>query len=138
MSNAISLRLLWALVMLFAGLLVAGGCYGDGPQPALTSQQQTTAVNQITALDEVLDALIQQPRKKTIDLVVFVNFGTSKERARDVGDSFVRMVKSLGPDSAPGQQIGFGIYDYEITILHPDRTTVVRGSKEKGAALINW
>lgn len=138
MSNAISRRLMLALVMLFAGLWLVVGCSSDGPQPSLTGQQKTAAINQITALDEVVDAFIEQPNKKTLSLAVTVNFGTSKDRARDVGESFVRMVKSLGPDNAPGQQIGSGIYDYEITVLYPDRTTVVQGSKVQGVTRISW
>ncbi len=131
-------RLMLALVMLFAGLWLAVGCSSDGPQPTLTGQQKTTAVNQITALDEVLDALIDQPNKKTLSLAVIVNFGTSKDRARDVGESFVRIVKSLGPDNAPGQQIGSGIYDYEIMVLYPNRTTVVQGAKVQDVTRISW
>ena len=138
MSNAISRRLMLALVMLFAGLWLVVGCSSDSPQPSLTGQQKTAAINQITALDEVVDALIEQPNKKTLSLAVTVNFGTSRDRARDVGESFVRMVKSLGPDNAPGQQIGSGIYDYEITVLYPDRTTVVQGSKVQGVTRISW
>ena len=138
MSSEISRRLMLALVMLFAGLWLVVGCSSDVPQPTLTGQQKTTAVNQITALDEVLDALIEQPNRKTLSLAVFVNFGTSREGARDVGESFVRMVKSIGPDNAPGQQIGSGIYDYEITVLYPDRTTVVQGSKVQGVTRISW
>ena len=138
MSNAISRRLMLALVMLFAGLWLVVGCSSDSPQPSLTGQQKTAAINQITALDEVVDALIEQPNKKTLSLAVTVNFGTSRDRARDVGESFVRMVKSLGPDNAPGQQIGSGIYDYEITVLYPDRTTVVQGSKVHGVTRISW
>ena len=124
--------------MLFAGLWLVVGCSSDGPQPSLTGQQKTAAIYQITALDEVVDAFIEQPNKKTLSLAVTVNFGTSKDRARDVGESFVRMVKSLGPDNAPGQQIGSGIYDYEITVLYPDRTTVVQGSKVQGVTRISW
>ena len=138
MSNAISRRLMLALVMLFAGLWLVVGCSSDSPQPSLTGQQKTAAINQITALDEVVDALIEQPNKKTLSLAVTVNFGTSRDRARNVGESFVRMVKSLGPDNAPGQQIGSGIYDYEITVLYPDRTTVVQGSKVQGVTRISW
>ena len=138
MSNAISRRLMLALVMLFAGLWLVVGCSSDSPQPSLTGQQKTAAINQITALDEVVDALIEQPNKKTLSLAVTVNFGTSRDRARDVGESFVRMVKSLGPDNAPGQLIGSGIYDYEITVLYPDRTTVVQGSKVQGVTRISW
>ena len=127
-----------ALVMSFTGLWLVVGCSNDGSQPTLTGQQMTTAVDQITALDEVVDAFIEQPNKRTLSLAVFVNFGTSKDRARDVGESFVRMVKSLGPDNAPEQQIGSGIYDYEITVLYPDRTTVVQGSKAQGVTRISW
>ena len=124
--------------MLFAGLWLVVGCSSDGPQPTLTGQQKTTAVNQITALDDVVDALIEQPNEKTLSLAVIINFGASKDRARDVGESFVRMVKSLGPDNAPGQQIGSGIYDYEITVLYPDRTTVVQGAKVQDVTQISW
>ena len=138
MLHAISRRLMLALGILFAGFWLVVGCSSDGPQPTLTNQQKTTAVNQITALDTVEDAFIEQPNKKTLSLAVFVNFGTSKDRARDVGESFVRTVKSLGTDNAPGQQIGSGIYDYEITVLYPDRTTVVQGAKVQDVTQISW
>ena len=72
MSNAISRRLMLALVMLFAGLWLVVGCSSDGPQSSLTGQQKTAAINQITALDEVVDAFIEQPNKKTLSLAVTV------------------------------------------------------------------
>ncbi len=43
----------------------------------------------------------------------------------------MRAVKTFGPDNAPGQEIGAGIFDYSITVWYPDTTIVVRGSKGK-------
>lgn len=50
-------------------------------------------------------------------------FGSAESVAKDVGDNFVRTVKTLGPEPAPSKEIGEGDFDYFVTVIYPDRTS---------------
>ena len=95
------------------------------------------AVLAIQEYAEVRDAAINE-EGDAYSLVLVVAGGTSTERAKELGDNFVRMVKSLGPDDSPGQEIGSGIYDYLIGICYPDGEQVALGAKAKISTQITW
>ena len=69
----------------------------------------------------VVEAAITR-RGNQISLVVIVSPLTSEARAKQIGDNFVRMFKSLSDDSPPGATIGTGKYDY--IIVSTDQTRV--------------
>ena len=74
----------------------------------------------IKAYPEVRDAAVSQ-KGDQLSLVLIVGFATNTQRAKTLGENFVRLTKSLGPDRSPGKEIGKGIFDYVIRGLLPRR-----------------
>jgi hypothetical protein len=107
----------------------------DAPQ--LTDEQKELAINGIKAYDEVRDAGISQDGEK-LSLALFVNYATNEAAAKDLGDSFVRMVKSFSSDTPPEKEIGPGIYSYLIGVYYPDQTQVALGAKCSSCRSITW
>ena len=66
-----------------------------------------------------------------LSLVLIVNPSITKARAKEMGDNFVRMVKSFGAGPSPTKIIGRGIYDYMIGVYSPyDKSNpIVLGAK---------
>ena len=62
---------------------------------------------------------------------------TSPERAKNLGDNFVRMVKTFGPDDSPGEDIGTGLFDYLLAVAYPDETIIVQGAKARSSSRIS-
>ena len=85
----------------------------------------------------VLDADIHQEGRR-VDLVMVVSFAINEAHAHEMADSFVRMLKSLGPDTNPGKEVGPGIYDYVIGVYLPDRESLFMGGKSRGSSDIYW
>ena len=85
----------------------------------------------------VLDAAVSK-RGNQISLVVIVGPLTSKSRAKQLGDSFVRLYKSLSDDDPPGSSIGRGKYSYSIGVYTPDEKPLVVGAKASVANRISW
>jgi hypothetical protein len=117
--------------------IVAIVACNEGPPPTLTEEQETLAIQSIRGYTEVLDAAVGQDGR-TLSLAVVVAVATSKERAKELGDNFVRLVKSFGPDEAPGTDIGDGDFDYLIAVAYPDETIIARGAKSRGSSRISW
>lgn len=115
------------------------GCFGEEkpPPPQVTAQEKQMAIDMIKGYKEVKDAAISQ-KGETLSLVVFVEYGTSKEQAREMGDNFVRLVKSFTQDISPEKEIGEGIYDYIVGVYYPNQKEVVMGAKSSIARNITW
>lgn len=105
--------------------------------PEITEFDKTTAINQIKAYPEVLDAAVEQDDKE-LSLVLIVEHGTSEELARQLGDNFVRLVKTFGPEPAPGKVIGEGMFNYLIGVYYPNEELIAMGSKVSFATYITW
>ena len=86
---------------------------------------------------EVLDAAVSQTGNDVI-LVLIVRSATNKNRAQQLGDSFVRLAKTFSPDSSPGRSIGTGIYSYLISVYYPNEKRVAIGGKARNADRISW
>ena len=86
---------------------------------------------------EVLDVGISQSGSD-ISLVLIVQARTSTSRARDLGENFVRMYKSLSDDDPPGRSIGTGRYNYLIGVYYPNKKPVASGAKVSFADRISW
>jgi len=127
---SISLILLVIMPLVF-------GCSQTIPPPELTQQQKTFAIQTIMDYPEVRDADIIQ-EGKVLSLAIIVGYATSEERARQLGDNFVRLVKTFGPDSSPGKIIGQGTYDYLIAVATPDQRIIVQGAKVNSSDHITW
>ena len=109
------------------------------PSPTSTSTVTINDVILIAIQDypEVIDAVIVQ-EDQTISLVLLVGYATNTARAKELGDNFVRLYKSLSDDDAPGKSIGRGKYDYLIGVYYPDEKQIVLGAKARSADRITW
>ena len=102
----------------------------------ITDVQKSQSLREITDYSDVVDAtLLQSGVSVTLDLVVIST--VSEERARELGDQFVRVVKRRGPDHRPVNQLGTGTLDYTITVSYPDEE-ISKGSKRKIDTQITW
>lgn len=119
-----------ALVLVFMVSCVA-------PPPELTQQQKTLAIQAIKDHPSVRDAAVGQ-KGKQLSLAIIVDYATSKERAKELGDAFVRLVKTFGPEPDPGKMIGKGTFDYLITVATPDQRVIVQGAKVSFSEYISW
>ena len=85
----------------------------------------------------VMDAAISQDGRN-LSLVLVVNAAASEEYAKEVGDNFVRLVKTFGPEEAPSGEVGAGIYDYLIGVYTPSEKRIALGAKVSFATRITW
>ncbi len=115
----------------------------EAEAPRVTELGKSTAIDQIKAYPEVLDAAITQD-SLDLSLAIIVLSDTSEARAEELGDAFVRLVKTFGlldsdkSEPAPGEEIGEGIFNYLITVAYPDQTIIVQGAKVSFATHITW
>lgn len=116
-------------------LILTAACTGGSP--TLPVSAKNLAVDEILGFPDVLGAAVGQDGRR-LSLAVVVAFGSAESAARDVGDSFVRTVKSHGPESAPTNEIGKGDFDYFVTVVYPDRTVIARGAKISSSTRIIW
>ena len=107
------------------------------PSTSSNAQAQDLAIQSIKQETLVLDAAIAQ-RGNRFSLALVVNRATNQQRARQLGESFVRMLKSFSDDENPGRDIGPGKYDYIITVTYPDETVVAIGGKATISTRISW
>lgn len=107
------------------------------PVPNIPEETKQVAIATIKGYPATLDAGISQSGKDVI-LTLEVRTGTDREQARELGDNFVRMVKSFSPDSSPRRSIGTGIYRYEIEVYDSNNERLAFGLKPAGATHITW
>ena len=122
---------------ILALMLLLISCGPTAPPPEVTNEQKNLAIQGIKEYSEVLDAAVTQDGKK-LSLVLIVNYATSEETAKQLGDNFVRMVKTFGPESAPSKIIGKGMFDYLIGVYYPNEQLIVMGAKVDFADHITW
>jgi outer membrane murein-binding lipoprotein Lpp len=128
------------VVMMTAVLAVvlAAGCTSAPEKVSqLTVEQKELAISQIKHNTMVQDAAITQDGKH-LSLAIIVEYATNEETAKDLGDSFLRLVKTFGPEDAPQKEIGPGIYDYLVGVYYPDKTQVALGAKCSSCRKIAW
>ena len=107
------------------------------PPAASSASVNSMVVSSIEAYREVVEAAISQ-RGDRVSLVLIVRSATNEQRAQELGDNFVRMFKSLSPDTPPGRVIGEGMYDYVVGVYYPNEKKVASGAKAKNARRITW
>ncbi len=106
--------------------------------PLLDGNTKKMAINKIKQYPEIIEAAITQ-KGDDLSLVLIVPANTSIKKARDLGDNFVRMVKSLSEDAPePGKKIGKGIYRYLIRVNTKQEEKIVLGAKVQTAENITW
>lgn len=86
---------------------------------------------------EVTDAGIEASGR-TISLALVVRHSADQERARELGEGFVRMTKVLLFDGKLGLLPGRGTYSYLVTVCRPDETVVARGAKHWRSDRMRW
>ena len=104
---------------------------------ALSEDEKSLAIAGIMGYSAVRDAAIIQ-KGEHLSLVVIVAYGTNFATAKELGANFVRMVKTFGPDQAPGANVGTGLYDYQVGVYYPDKAFIVQGWKLGNSSKIRW
>ena len=126
----------WKAASLALALLLVAGCAAK-PPPELTEAAKSLAIDGIKQYPEVENAVVAQEGKQ-LSLVVMVVPGTSEARAKELGDSFLRMVKAHGPGPEPGEKIGKGVFDYLVSVITWDEALYVMGAKLSSSEHITW
>ena len=98
---------------------------------------RTALLANIEGYPEVIDAAITQDGNQ-LSLVLVVAMRTGQSRAKELGDNFVRMAKSLMSDGGVGREIGRGKYHYLIGVYYPTEQLVARGGKAASSEGISW
>ena len=103
----------------------------------LTKRQKQQAIGIMMGKRLVNKASISQDGQRlSLDLVVRVE--ATQDNAQELGDSFVRLVKTFGPEALPGREIGSGVFDYEIAVAYADGTRIAQGAKDSTGIRIAW
>ena len=137
------------MVLLFATTLAAEECEtrnardtSEMPKPTApptvsVADIRDGALVSIKDYPRVRDAAIGQDGNK-LSLVIIVDYATVPSYAQQLGDNFVRLVKSLLRDGDVGKRIGTGEYDYLIGVYYPNEKQLAMGAKAKSADRISW
>ena len=107
------------------------------PVPPSVKDIEELLIPNMESQPEVMDAAVAQDGDD-ISLVLIVGFATNESRAKEIGENFVRMTKSLMKDGAPGREIGKGKYNYLIGVYYPNEKTVALGAKARTADRLTW
>lgn len=109
-----------------------------GPSaPPLTETQKSLAIETIKDYPRVRDAAVVQDGSD-LTLAIIVDYATSEEYAKELGDNFVRLVKTFSEDESPHKRIGKGIYNYLVGVYYPNEELVVMGAKSSTSDHITW
>lgn len=129
-------------LIIFAGVLV--GC-GDN-NPGIPDQALEDATAEIERYDIVRDTLIEIDEDGSTDIVltILVDYGTTEEKAKELGDSFVRLLASFSAvynsesESPTRDSIGSLYDDYSVSVIvSPDADNAIAGSNV-GSRYIRW
>ena len=106
--------------------------------PLLDEIAKQRAIHAIQQYPEVREAAITQKGRDVV-LVVIVDHATSKARAKQLGDNFMRLVKTFSDaEPSPGVEIGRGVYGYLIGVYTPAKKRIALGAKVRTAPHITW
>ena len=106
--------------------------------PEITEEERSLAISGLMDYNEgVREAVISQDGRK-VKLAIIVDPEISEADAKQLGENFVRLVKSFSKDRSPGSDIGAGIYDYLIFVYYPDRKLIAAGQKDGEFQTVTW
>lgn len=105
--------------------------------PEMSVEEQNLAIESIKENPDIVDAGIAQ-ENDTISLSLIVSEATDTEKAKELGDSFIRVVKTFSQDEQPSEAIGSGIYNYIISIGYQNKPDTIIGAKAKISENITW
>ncbi|HZJ03014.1 MAG TPA: hypothetical protein VFE20_04910 [Thermoleophilia bacterium] len=103
-------------------------------EPEITRKDMT--IQAIEAQTGVVDAdyVIEDDQ---VSLALMVASSVGADQAKELGENFVRLVKT-SIDDPPGAQIGPGKYDYLIGVYGPGQQKIVMGAKVAPGDHITW
>lgn len=107
--------------------------------PQLKENEKLNVISEMKEYKEVQEALIiQQDEIKKVSLALIVQQGITSERARELGDHFLRHAMThFEAENKPGEKIGKSLYNYMVSVC-TDRDVIVMGTKIPGAEVISW
>ncbi|MEE8472320.1 MAG: hypothetical protein V3S82_04035 [Dehalococcoidia bacterium] len=134
----------WKAIIPILFLWLPAGCATETetpppPPPILSELTKRLAIDQIfiTGYPHVQNATVtQNGRELSLALVVVPE--TSEAQAKEIGGSFVRLVKSFSIGTNPGQGTGGGAFDFLITVTYPDTAVVAQGAEMGSSGQITW
>lgn len=104
---------------------------------SISPDVKSLAIISIKRYDRVIDASIYQKGKQVM-IILLVDYGTSEQYARRMGDNLVRILKRFSPDKSPDMQIGPGIYEYHVRVTMPSQTMLAEGVKLDIGHSLKW
>ena len=132
---------IFGAVLALLAIVASVACGSDDEaDPVFASTEEdwkAIAIEQIGYWDHVRDVDVELDGR-TFYLYIVVEYATSVEWAKKVGEAFVRLVKTFGPDADPGIEIGKGEYDYLVDVSYPNGQGVALGAKIDFARRITW
>ena len=129
------------VLLLWVGLTCAVmvGCGGE--PPPYPEDAKKLAIETIIAQHQVVtDAGIEQDGHD-LKLVVLVIRGTLESAAREIGENFVRLVRSLGPGKSLSKkmgEVGQTLYDYRLAVCASADLCFAQGVKNSSSTNIYW
>lgn len=104
----------------------------------LTENQKETVIYEMEAYRNVIDANLTKDGN-TLSLAIIANYSTSENKAKQLGESFVRLCISLIEYNSPGgNEIGRSDYDYLVGVYKPNKDEIALGAKSSIARWITW
>lgn len=133
--------ILWIVVVLNSLLLI--GCTGSRPE--VTQAMVDHAVRVITGYDNVIDAAVVVDGGK-LSLAIIVPHATTVDRARQLGDNFVRSLgsaasihnKDLTGPAKDSYGSLFKSYDLKVTVATPNEKIIASAAKVKSSSVLTW
>lgn len=133
------------LVILALLLLGCGSKTAITKLPDITDPMVDYAVDLIMEYRGVRDAAVSI-KENTIYMVIIADYSTSKEYAKDLGDSFIRTLGSKAAMdnkglSGPSKDSFGSLYDYydvQVQVAGPDQKAIALGVKSRNGKNIRW
>ena len=105
--------------------------------PVVTTKQKNLAIRTIKDYSAVKDAAVVQ-EGRNLDLSITVDYATPEENARELGNNFVRLIQTLGPEAMPGAVVGKGMFNYLVGVYYPSEEMLAMGTKPRTSDRITW
>lgn len=105
--------------------------------PQITDEEMEAAMEPMRLYGEVIDVAIKQEGRK-VRLTILVLGRTREAAAKELGESFIRIVKNVSQDIDPDRRIGPGMYHYTVRIIYPDEVDLVIGKKFAQQSYMYW
>lgn len=105
--------------------------------PRISGRQKNLAIRTIKDYSAVEKAAVFQ-EGRNLDLAITVDYATPKESARELGEIFVRLVQTLGPETVPGAVVRKGMFSYVVSVYYPSGELLVMGTKSRTGDHIIW